>query len=143
MTDQLYSNPEILARLRSGPLGAHIDGFAVALSEQGYSQSALKVKIRWIDYLNQWIRRRQIVIGNLNEQRIAEFLEYQRRERRIRNSDAAALRQLLHYLRDAGLVPKAVPKSDDSEVHPVWEEFARYLAQERDSVRRLRGTSCL
>ena len=131
MIDRLYSASRTITRLRSGPLGAHMDGFAEELSAQGYPPSTLRPKIRWVGYLNQWLGDRQIDATDLNEERIAEFLACHRATHDIQNPDDVTFRQLLCYLRNAGLVPEAVPKRRDRQLHPVLEEFAQYLAEER------------
>ena len=131
MLEQFFSATEMVSPLRAGPLGKHMDGFAGRLSAQGYSPSTVRQKIRWVGRLNQWLGDRQTDAAGLNEERVAEFLAWQSRGRASNNPDAVTFRQLLYSLRSAGLVPQAAPRGGGPQRHPVLDEFARYLAEER------------
>jgi len=53
MIDQFFSDPVTLHRLRSGPLGDHIDAFTQVLSAQGYSWLTIREKIRAVAGLSR------------------------------------------------------------------------------------------
>ena len=131
MIDQLFSTPETIVRLRAGPLGKYVDGFAEELSAQGYSPSTVRQKIRWVGRLNQWLGEKQVDTADLDEERVAEFLACRRATPDSQNPDAVTFRQLLYSLRSAGLVPEASSRGSEHQRHPVLDEFARYLAEER------------
>ena len=78
MIEQSFSDPKTLLRLRSGPLGAHIDGFTLKLSEQGYARFSVKYKIGVVNALGVWLHRRHLDAEDVNEQRIREFILYRR-----------------------------------------------------------------
>jgi hypothetical protein len=46
MIEQSFSDPKTLLRLRSGPLGAHIDGFTLKLSDNTLALIRLEPLIR-------------------------------------------------------------------------------------------------
>ena len=130
MIDQFYSDPLSLQRLRSGPLGSHIDTFAQILSAQGYVGSAAKEKIRVVAGLSAWLQRRQLGVETLDEQSISAFLRYWRRRGLCRRSTSHTLGMLLGLLRDGGFTRK-VASVENSALYGVEKDFARYLTQER------------
>ena len=44
MTDQFYTNQQVLDRLHGGPLGSYIDGFTAWLYEQGYMKATYQLR---------------------------------------------------------------------------------------------------
>ncbi|MGD0919638.1 MAG: site-specific integrase [Thermodesulfobacteriota bacterium] len=130
MIERFYSRPETIARLRSGPLGSHIDGFTETLSKQGYSFDVITKKIRAVGKIGRWLSQGQVDLVALDEQRIIEFIEYCRGKEFLSETQSAALNQLLCYLRKAGVVPTVTPISTDMR-QPIEKEFEEYLALER------------
>jgi site-specific recombinase XerD len=130
MIEQFYSRSKTIVRLRSGLFGRHIDGFAESLSKQGYSSNVIVVKIRAAGMLGRWLSQKQHKLGTLDEQQVLEFLEYCSRNQQIPDILPATLNQLLHYLREAGVVPLAKPICTDTR-EPIEKEFEEYLTNER------------
>jgi site-specific recombinase XerD len=130
MIEHFYSTPSKILQFRTGPFGSYIDGFVESLSNQGYSSSVVKQKIKEVGMLGRWMAWQQDDLRLLDEGRIVEFLEYRRRKGRVPNTQPATLYQLLRYLRDAGVVPLAIPTDSDTS-QPIEKEFAEYLSKER------------
>lgn len=130
MIDQFYSDPLSMERLRSGPLGSHIDTFAQILSAQGYAGSSAKEKIRVVAGLSGWLQRRQLGVETLDEQSISAFHRYWRQRGLCRRSTSHTLEMLLGLLRDGGFTRK-VASVESSVSYDIDKEFARYLTQER------------
>ena len=106
MIDQFYSDPLSVERLRSGPLGSHIDTFAQMLSAQDYARSTAKEKIRVIAGLSGWLQRRQLGVETLDEQSISAFLRHWRRQGLCRRTTSHTLKMMLGLLRDRGFTRK-------------------------------------
>ena len=130
MIEQLYARPGTIARLRSGPLGDHVDAFAEMLSKQGYSPSGVRRKIATGYALGQWLSRQQHDLAMLDERRICEFRKHCRSGQRSKDGISATLGQLLRYLRQVGAVPASVPRALDTR-QPIEKEYEDYLAYER------------
>ena len=130
MIEQFYSRSETITRLRSGPLGSHIDRFVETLEKQGYSPNVIRQKIHAVGALGQWLVGQHIDITSLDEQCILAFVEHRRRERCHLDGEPAALRELLRYLRQVGVVHSSEPTKADMR-DPVEKAYADYLANER------------
>ena len=74
MIDQFFSQPKVLKRLHSGPLGKHIDSFAQILMVQGYKTSTAKHKIRIVSDLSHWLDERGLSDKDLDETTLNEYL---------------------------------------------------------------------
>ena len=131
MTNRLLKSRVTLERLRAGPLGRYVDAFAGWLSEQGYSKYSLKYRIGLIGTLSRWMDKHGFGVSDLDEQMTAKFLKCRGWNRRIRRGDVATLRSLLEHLRQSGVVPRADPEVDDSELTHIECDFAEYLTHER------------
>ncbi len=131
MTNQLFKFRVTLERLRAGPLGRYVEAFAGWLSEQGYSKSSLKYRIRLVGALSRWMHQQDFGVSDLDEQMTVKFLKCRGRNRRIHRSDVPTLRSLLEHLRQSGVMPSADPEVDDSEVSRIESDFAKYLTRER------------
>ncbi len=133
MIDQFFSDPVTLHRLRSGPLGDHIDAFAQVLSAQGYSWLTIREKIRAVAGLSRWLHRRGLGVEALDEQSISGFLRYRRRRGLCRRHTSHTLQELLAHLRDGGIV-RNVASVQKSALYDVEKDFAQYLRQERGII---------
>src|SRR5207249_10229 len=59
MLETYFSAPKTLARLRTGPSGPHVDGFADALQQEGYSQASAVRYLRAATHLGHFLHRRR------------------------------------------------------------------------------------
>ena len=130
MTNKLYSREKIVNYLHSGPLGGHIDGFAVALSEEGYSPNVLKAKIKAVGVWGNLLSQQEIDLPTLDERYIDEFLDHCRLGWQLKGRQTAALRQFLNYLRKVGVLFAAV-QTDVDKRQPIERVFSDYLTYER------------
>ena len=63
MISDYFKAPQALERMRSGCAGPHVDGFARALAEAGYSPHTIRGYVRAAVHLGRWADRRGIAIG--------------------------------------------------------------------------------
>lgn len=131
MNYQLFSNQALSQHLYVGPLVPHLNAFAAVLSGQGYSRLTTKVKIRAISKLSQWLQRRHLVIEDLNESCISEFIRYRKKRNLLRSGDQLALKQFIGFLREEGVLSAFVAEIKVSEIQRIVNSFAQYLQQER------------
>jgi integrase/recombinase XerD len=116
-------------RLRAGPLGPHLDTFAETLTEKGYPPETVALKVRLAAKLGHWLGRRGFTVGEVDEQAVARF--DRRHPCAPRRGDAATLRDVLEWVRSAGLAPPAPAKVDDTVIGRIVSEFGRYLLVDR------------
>jgi len=116
-------------RLRGGPLGPHLDTFAETLTEKGYSSATVALKVRVAAKFGDWLGRRRLAVGEVDEQAVVRFVQCHPCS--PRRGDAATLRDLLELVRSAGLAPPAPTKVDDTTIGRIVSAFGRYLLVDR------------
>ncbi len=131
MTDQFYSDPATLARLRAGPLGPHMDPFTTLLSKMSYARSTIRKKLRQVADLSHWLAERRVRVEEVSEERTAEFLAESPTPRELIKGSQAVFGTLLEYLRQAGLVPPREPEAPESPLGLLLHGFVQYLKRDR------------
>ncbi len=132
MLKWLYSCPETLERLRSGPLGPYLDDFARVLKARGYSRGTGRTHLQLLRQLSEWLERRGLGVEDVDESRLAEFLHEAARGREyIHRSQAAALWLLLAHLRENGTLPVPPVEEEETPLRRLEGELVRYLVEER------------
>ncbi len=117
-------------RLRSGVLAGHLDGFAAWLWDSGYSPATGLPYLRAAACFSRWLDDKGVGERDVDEERCRQFLRHRRR-RRLHRGDWAALRSLLRYLREAGVIATAsIPVVDDESV-VLEQAFGAYLLREK------------
>ena len=66
--ERFVSTSESQQRLRAGPLGRAIDGFAAWLAIEGYSCRSAAAKLRFVGDLSHWLEREELGVEALDEQ---------------------------------------------------------------------------
>ena len=131
MFTQFLPEPEKFQNLKFGPLSCHIPAFTSSLYEQGYASTSIHVKMMVVRNFSRWIKKRQLMICELDQWAISDFFEEHPRAGYVRRGDLSTLRSLLEWLRDAGITLKLLPEVDDSKLHGIECDFEQYLEKER------------
>ena len=131
MIDRFYSPGVKLAHLRCGPLGLHIDGFASLLSDQGYATQTGRQKIRLVSDLSAWLGRRPLGVKDLDEKQIGEFLKRQKKQGLFQRGDRRTSAQLLHHLRQTGIIPRRCEVVSDNPIDWITRDYAHFLCHQR------------
>lgn len=111
MLDRLYKFPATVRRLRAGPFGQHLDGFATALLKQDYQPSTVRIYLADVGHLGRWRGRKS---GQMDESTVADFeahlpnchcrSPYQGRPANSVASARVGCLRFLEYLRTEGIV---------------------------------------
>ena len=131
MNTQLFSSRTLLQHYDAGPLLPYLNEFADALLGQGYATYTTRRKLRDISELGQWLRKRHILINELNEFCINKFVRYRKKRNPSRRNVQSTFKQFINFLRDNGVLSAFTPKIKDSEIQRIENSFAKYLRQER------------
>lgn len=125
-----------------GPLVAHVQGFWTELRGQGYAAESAGNLLRLVAYLGRWLQARGLVLADLREDVVAEFLRSRRRRGCRHYFTRRAVAPLLSHLRKAGAIPMPMPIVDNSAAGRLTREYAAYLRQERGlAASTIRGYS--
>ena len=117
--------------IREGPLGGVIESFTEFLGKQGYARGTCRKKIWLVGELSKWLEREGLELGDLDEKRVTDFLEYRRKRGKKPSSEAMTLRTLLEHLRETGVLCHPISVTDNDEKTGIEKAFEGYLLQER------------
>jgi integrase/recombinase XerD len=122
----------VLSRPPEGPLAAHIAAFATSLSVQGYSAESLQEQVRIVADFSLWLRRTGGEAGSVCSDQTMRYLRYRARRLRPRRSDRAALRHLVDFLEQDGLlVGQKIPLRRPTSVERCAQSYEQYLRETR------------
>jgi site-specific recombinase XerD len=129
--NQLFTFSSTIERLRQGPLSEHLDAYATAVADQGYTHNSIRQQIVVIADFSRWLKQKQIAVQDLDSKVVIRFLRHRHQPGRVRRGDPKTLQRLLTMLRQTGVVkPDQPPVADNAQTRIVGE-FRRYLLQER------------
>jgi len=76
MLETYFSAQKTLARLRTGPSGPHIDGFADALEQDGYSPASAVRYLRAAAHLGHFLHRRRRTLADVDAGTLKAFCRH-------------------------------------------------------------------
>ena len=122
----------VRSRLPEGPLAAHIDSFAAWADKQGYVSCSVYRRVLLGACFSQWLGKNGVRLQDVSSEHPSQYLRYRARQVGIGRGDAAALRQLIAFLRGAGLIPdEKAPGRQPTPSEKCAEAFQRYLREDR------------
>ena len=131
MLENFLSDAAAIKRWRAGLFGSHLDSFVATVSKLGYARSTVRERLRLLDNLEQWLKRKRLALVDLQEQVVERFLEKRRRAGRLRNGDARTVHHFLEHLRDQGIIPSTALPIDRSPLAMLQTQYETYLRKER------------
>jgi hypothetical protein len=116
-----------------GPLGPYAEEFWSQLRGAGYTPISATHHLRVLVHLSRWLEARQLSVGELTEERIAEYLQVRRPYARWNTRRGLAL--LLDFLAAQGATPLRAAVSPGLVAQELVASFERYLLVERRRAR--------
>jgi len=113
----------------SGPLKPYARGYAVELSQQGYTRFSAASQMRLTAHLSRWLESEGLDAAALTPimaaRRAAGYVDFR---------SSRALGPLLGYLRELGATPRVPPVVAITPEEVLLERYRRYLTMERGLV---------
>ena len=146
MLEEVYASPDVIARLRNGPLGEVVDGLAEFLGNRGHAHRTIQDYLRGVGHFGFWLETERIPVTKVNEKTVDLFMSDHlpncrcmvpsgRPAHQIR----AGVSHLLAELRRRGLIqPPPAPCLSDAD--RLVEAYRHYLQQVRGAAPK---TCCL
>ncbi len=134
MSENLCKEPVAAERLGRDPVEAHLDSVARLLVDLGYTSSTVRTSMWCLADFSRWVERSDVAVGDLDDRIIDIFLDERRRQGRLHRSHRPAVRRLVEYLREQGVV-RAPTLERTSAPLPA----ARLLSQYEEHLRAERG----
>ena len=130
MINELFTFPSTIERLRQGPLSEHLDAYAAAVAEQGYTHHSIGRQIVAIADFSRWLKHKHIEIEGLDDQVVDRFLRSRRRQQRVARGDPKALDRMLSMLRQKDIVKPCLPPVAGNACSKIAAGYHCYLLQE-------------
>lgn len=119
----------------TGPLTRYGPGLWADLSAQGYTPLSSSNLLRVMAHLSRWMGEHSIRPNELGCERIEAFVRERRRVGYTQHVTQRSLEPVLHYLRDAGVLPLVeAPAVEETPLGRLLRRYEDYLAQERGLV---------
>jgi site-specific recombinase XerD len=142
MLDMYLKTPKTIQRLRSGPLGPYMDGFAATLKERGYSYTTASKYLRSASHFGWFVHRHKGTVGSINDETLVAFRRHLTRCRcPLRHGGKAihhtqyGAKLFVKFLRDIGVIKRqSANRTKDTEL-PVIVAFRQWLETHRGSAK--------
>jgi integrase len=145
MLESYFETPFVVDRLRSGPSGPYVDGFAQRLERQGYSWWTARGHLRAAAHLGQFAQAHDIVFDSIGRAALEAFrlhLPSCRCPRSNGGTTEAVVRGAKLFV--AHLCEIGVLESREAErkhaQHPLVESFQEWLLHHRGAAESTRNT---
>lgn len=124
----------------SGPLKPFAAGFVAELSRQGYTAGSTVNQMRLVAHLSRWLAREGFEVREVCAVEVERFLVARRAAGYTGLLTDKAVRPLLSYLRDQGVLPMPPAPAPSGPVEVMLERYRDYLRSERGlGVKTARG----
>jgi integrase/recombinase XerD len=115
----------------SGPLASLATGFASSLVRQGYTPNSAISQLHLMAHLSRWLAGEGVEVRELRATDVERFLSARCGAAYTHHLTGKAMRPLLTYLRDQGLLPPPPPAVTHGPVDVAIERYRQYLTKER------------
>ena len=123
-----FIDPNLLQRLRVGPLDPYLDAYLKHIEQEGFLPSSAPMQMYAIARFSKWLRDRQFDLCQVDEAAVNRFLK--RDPGVVHSCECATLRRLLAMLRQLGVT--MAKASEPRTCHQRFlDDYRRYLLQER------------
>jgi integrase/recombinase XerD len=118
--------------LLTGPLAPFAEVYRLELKERGYTALTSVNQLRQVGLLSRWLEARGMTVADLSDERVDDFLAWQRADGRHRASRSRpGLLCLLNVLRGLGVLAAEAPACATAPTDALLASFGRHLLTER------------
>jgi hypothetical protein len=123
-----FIDPDLLRRLRIGPLATYFDSYLKRIEQEGFLPSSVPMQMYAIARFSKWLHTRHLEARMVDETVIDLFLKRQGEVRH--GAEPAPLRRLLAILRESGVTAAKLAAPVDCQKGCI-AEYHHYLVHER------------
>ena len=132
----IVNNQIVLSRGPEGPLAAQVGSFAESVSKQGYSLWSIHRQVLLAACFSRWLQQNGVGLRSICSDHAARYLRYRARRVRPSRGDAAALKHLIGFLRDEGVIPREKKLAcQPTPAEHCAQVYGRYLLEVRALAR--------
>lgn len=123
-----FIDPNLLQRLRVGPLAPYLDAYLKHIEQERFLPSSAPMQMYAIARFSKWLRDRRFDLYQVDEAAVNRFLK--RDPGVLHSCECATLRRLLAILRELG-VTVAKTSAPPTRRGRFLDDYRRYLRRER------------
>ena len=128
----IVNDQVVLSQPLEGPLKTHIASFAQWAGEQGYALSYVHRKVLIAACFSRWLGQKRVKLRNVSSEHAVRYLRCRARRVRPHQGDAAALRQLIDFLRRRGVIPaQRIASRRLTPFERCAQTYEQFLREER------------
>src|ERR1700685_4080780 len=132
----IINNQVVLSRAPEGPLAAQIGSLSEAEREAGKRSASSQRQFLFAAGFSGWLRQNGVGLRSLCSDHAARYLRYRARRVRPGRGDAAALKHLIGFLRDEGVIPRERKLAcQPTPAEHCAQVYGRYLLEVRALAR--------
>lgn len=150
MLETFFVSPLTLKRLRSGPSGPYVDGFARILKDEGYCNSTAVRYLRSAAHLGRFVEARDVALDAVDQRTLLAFRRHlpscrcpQSNGGRTNHHVLYGAKRFVAYLREIGAVkPEEESEKATDDEPALVQSFCDWLEKHRglaESTRRQYG----
>src|SRR5947207_3298832 len=125
---QTFIDPDLLDRLRVGPLASYLDAYLKRIEQEGFLPSSVPMQLYALARFSSWLDTGQIDVRQVDEAIVERFLH--RDLNVVHSAESASLRRFLAMLRETGVTADKPAVARNCRERFV-DEYRRYLLRER------------
>ena len=118
----------------SGPLAEFAAGFANQLLQQGYTANSARSQMYLMGHLSRWLSNERLNVNAFRDAEVERYLSARRAAGCANHRGSRAMRPMLGYLRQLGIVSAPPDFSPKGPVQEMLERYRHYLMGERGLV---------
>jgi site-specific recombinase XerD len=148
MLTKYFNDRKTLEKLRSGPAGPHLDGFAIQLECNGYSRQTARRHIRGAGHFSAWAEANGSTINALDETGLVAFSRYLSSHERLKyktgryTSTFIGARHFVTFLKISGVVSSLPLSSSTITRPPIVSDFCHWMRNHRGVMESTLNTYC-
>ncbi len=119
-------------RRKPGCLGPFVEGYRVRLLELGYTPGSVRGMLKVLGQLGRWMDAEGVELGELDMAAVDAFRAAGRAGRDRRVASVGELRQLVRYLREAGVMTPEKAQRTLTPLEELIADYRRWLLVARD-----------
>ena len=128
MIEQYFSRTPVIAQLRLGLRGPHLDDLATTLHQQGYAPNTIRRALRAGAQFGQWLSQQSYALDEVDQAVIERYLNSLRRSPSGKLPQAGSgLPHLLRLLQQRDLLSSPVPMPSATALDDWLKRYAQYL----------------
>ena len=101
----ILNNQIVLSRAPDGPIAVHLDSFSNSLNSRGYAPQYIHHQVRLAACFSLWLKQTRVRLQSITADHPKLYLRYRYRHQWPWQGDAAALRNLIDFLRREKVIP--------------------------------------